>query len=277
MNTVDWEVLGSPDPHQLGLALERMASSADSVGADGDDVKQIRRLSYAAYVVGEDSLSADRVVQQVDDSDYTTWGQTRKFSFRSLNEIRAELLKTTEPSDLESVGDRALRAGNLKAAAALFAEAAAKIRREKPAQQTSLTNLAMKACLAYIATADYVKAREIRRSYKLSLDFVCSECNETLEAQAIRGNTLAGQMLANAATTQVLIKLDLADTLSKAASIKGTTDLEGANEANGSKKGLGKGSVVAGYHICWNCGASNFVQFGWTYFYCWRCWTFNRV
>jgi hypothetical protein len=63
---------------------------------------------------------------------------------------------------------------------------------------------------------------------------------------------------------------------------KVTKSLEGVNVSKGLKKAPAVKGEVAGhmspgaYYLCWHCGASNFVPFGWVYFHCWRCWAFNR-
>ena len=60
--------------------------------------------------------------------------------------------------------------------------------------------------------------------------------------------------------------------------------MENIKVIKGAKKGpAGAGSEVAGhtspgaYYRCWNCGALNWVPWGWNYFYCWNCGALNWV
>jgi hypothetical protein len=63
---------------------------------------------------------------------------------------------------------------------------------------------------------------------------------------------------------------------------KPSGDIEGAKVAQGKKSAPKEGEVAAhmspgAYYLCWNDGASNYVPFGWNFFYCWSCGAFNRV
>ena len=207
METVHWEVVGSPDTQQLALGLERAASAGVTVGANATDVDRTRKLSYAAYVIAKDLPSAERVAQQVTDS---AWTLTRQVTFMNANLIRADLGDRHELSQLEAVANTAQRAGNLKAAAKLYEEAADEAKREKSASQADVTNLAINAYFTYTANGEFAKAKEIRQNYKLPPQLLCAECKE-LEDKAVKGNILYGHVFSDVAAAKVLVKLDIAD------------------------------------------------------------------
>ena len=60
-------------------------------------------------------------------------------------------------------------------------------------------------------------------------------------------------------------------------------DIESAKVSKGLKKSPGGKTEVAGhmspgaFYLCWACGASNWVPYGWSYFYCWNDLVLNRV
>lgn len=64
---------------------------------------------------------------------------------------------------------------------------------------------------------------------------------------------------------------------------KPSGNLEGIKVAQGLRKEPKTKGEVAGHtspgawYNCWNCGALNYVPFGWNYFYCWRCGALNLV
>lgn len=64
---------------------------------------------------------------------------------------------------------------------------------------------------------------------------------------------------------------------------KPTGSMENVKVAQGLEKPPDSTSEVAGhmspgaYYNCWNDLALNWVPYGWTSFYCWRCHAFNVV
>jgi hypothetical protein len=60
-------------------------------------------------------------------------------------------------------------------------------------------------------------------------------------------------------------------------------NLEGVKVAQGLEKEAQTKAEVSGHtspgawYICWNCGTSNYVPFGWNYFYCRQCYALNLV
>jgi len=59
-------------------------------------------------------------------------------------------------------------------------------------------------------------------------------------------------------------------------------NLDGVRVSKGLKKAPASKAEVSGrtspgaFYWCWACGASNWVPFGYNYFYCWRCVVLNR-
>lgn len=59
--------------------------------------------------------------------------------------------------------------------------------------------------------------------------------------------------------------------------------LENIKVIKGAKKAPATKGEVAGHtspganYRCWNCGAWNWVPWGWNYFYCWNCGALNWV
>jgi len=211
--TFDWEVLGAPDSLQLAMALEQGASAAASVGADATDVQSTRRLSYSAYVIANDRLSADRIAQVIGAREGPEWSRKRLVAFQSKDAIRSTLVKSGKAADLGNAADQVERFGNLRTAADLFAEAAAKANQE---DSGGSSYFATEAYLAYSAAGEFEEAKSIRRSYKLPVKDVCSQCKQ-LEARAIKGNLSDAQILGDVTTVSVLSTLSAADMQAKAA------------------------------------------------------------
>jgi hypothetical protein len=211
--TFDWEPVGAPDTHQVGMALEQGALAAESVGADPTDVQNTLRLSYGAYVIAKDMPSAERVAQVIDAHVGSDWFRERLVAFQPTDAIRSTLIRNGDAKELGSAADQLQRFGNVGSAADLFAEAAAKAKEENSGESS---HFATEAYLGFSAAGEYDRAKGIRQSYKLALQDICSDCKQ-LEVQAIKGNLHSAQTLGNVTTLQMLLNLSTADEQAKAA------------------------------------------------------------
>ncbi len=210
--SIDWEVLGAPDAHQLGLGLESAADAAASVGADTGDVNSVRQLSYTAYAIAKDLPGAERVALVAGNSD-ANWKQNRHIAFQPMDVIRASLLKDSSPMDLEAAAIQLQRFGDLRAAADLLEEAAAKAKEQKSDQSS---NLGTEAYFALTSAGEYDKAKSVRESYKLQIQDTCAACKQ-LEGPAIKGSLTYSQALGNLSTVKVLSNLSTIDSQAKTA------------------------------------------------------------
>lgn len=103
---------------------------------DAPQVENIRRLSYAAYVLAKDSTSAERLKKSIiSSSTDPAWTDTVEVAFQPLKKIRDTLIKGEgEPQELVVAAEQLQRSGDLNSAGVLFLEAAnkAKTNREDP-------------------------------------------------------------------------------------------------------------------------------------------------
>jgi hypothetical protein len=205
--TFDWEPLGAPDSHQLGRALEQGASAAESVRADPTDVENTRKLAFSAYVIASDLASADRIAENMGPG----FSTRRNEALKPNQSVQYLQVKSAGSKDLGHAADQLQRFGNLKAAGDYFAQAAAKAKEENSGQAGYF---ATQAYLAFSAAGESDKAKDMRQTFKVPVQEICTQCKQ-LEQQANKGDLPAAQFLGNVTTVKVLSNISAADMIAR--------------------------------------------------------------